>query len=167
MFTFISLIFVESATIFKYQLVIYPHWKTNNFAPENWWLEDEMSFGGKRPIFRCELLVSGREIYTASWWFFTNPFEKIYSSKWVKIRNIWEQPPPVDSESPENFWSPNPLKNSRTTQLFLPDSSLLSTGRGEVISRALVPMGLRMDVPWGSKVIGSVSYNPNICRLDA
>ena len=36
--------------------------ETNSeFAPENGWLEyDEVSFWGKRPIFRGELLVSGR-----------------------------------------------------------------------------------------------------------
>ena len=34
--------------------------ETNSkFAPENQWLEDEISFGA-RPIFRGELLVSGR-----------------------------------------------------------------------------------------------------------
>ena len=30
-----------------------------NIAPENWWLEYEFPFGVS-PIFRCELLVSGR-----------------------------------------------------------------------------------------------------------
>ena len=121
MFTFISLIFVESATIFKYQLVIYPHWKTNNFAPENWWLEDEMSFGGKRPIFRCELLVSGREIYTASWWFFTNPFEKygrkIGSSSPYRGENTkYLKPPPIVSVRISKFnLNPRRQKSTRIT----------------------------------------------------
>jgi len=32
--------------------------ETNNIAPENGWLEDVFP-SGARPIFRCELLVSG------------------------------------------------------------------------------------------------------------
>ena len=40
--------------------VDYPPWNWE-FAPENGWLEyDELSFWGKRPILRGELLVSGR-----------------------------------------------------------------------------------------------------------
>ena len=39
--------------------------ETNVFAPENGWLEDDPFLLG-RPIFRCELLVSGRVIPASS-----------------------------------------------------------------------------------------------------
>ena len=34
--------------------------ETNGFAPENGWLEYDPFLFGARPIFRCEMLVSGR-----------------------------------------------------------------------------------------------------------
>ena len=44
---------------------------TSSTLPENGSLEDQFPFGGKRPIFRGELLVSGKVMISGDvgWWF--------------------------------------------------------------------------------------------------
>ena len=43
-----------------------------NFAPENWWLEDDLFPFGARHLFRCELLVSVSILFLAKFQYFTN-----------------------------------------------------------------------------------------------
>ena len=59
-----------------------PSLKPADIAPENGWLEDDSFPFAIRPLFRCELLVSGRV--------FVKVFSHLEISEEYLLKGLWE-----------------------------------------------------------------------------